>query len=147
MSPTQAGQSGPVFYYLSFKQWLNMTGRKLAVLSLNTVQVLNGFLKSGRKSTKIDGFRTPRTLACWIYAPDIPHMMPKTCPDMPQKICKYALYESSEGLFCGRRKPANPWHPARKYYLKGEERSFVEHLILQAYLIFVIFFTLADFKA
>ena len=28
------------------------------------------------------------------------------------KICKYALYESSEGLFCARRKPANPCHPA-----------------------------------
>ena len=28
------------------------------------------------------------------------------------KICKYALDESSEGLFCGRRKPANPWHTA-----------------------------------
>ena len=27
------------------------------------------------------------------------------------KICKYALYESSEGLFCARRKPANPCHP------------------------------------
>ena len=28
------------------------------------------------------------------------------------KICKYALYESSEGLFCARRKPANFCHPA-----------------------------------
>ena len=27
------------------------------------------------------------------------------------KICKYALYESSEGLFCARRKPANFCHP------------------------------------
>ena len=27
------------------------------------------------------------------------------------KICKYAPYESSEGLFCSRRKSANPWHP------------------------------------
>ena len=27
------------------------------------------------------------------------------------KICKYALYESSEGLFCARRKPANPCYP------------------------------------
>ena len=27
------------------------------------------------------------------------------------KICKYALYESSEGLFCARRKPANLCHP------------------------------------
>ena len=30
------------------------------------------------------------------------------------KICKYALYDSSDsesdGLFCGRQKPANPWH-------------------------------------
>ena len=29
------------------------------------------------------------------------------------KICKYALYESSEGLFCARRKPANFCHPVR----------------------------------
>ena len=27
------------------------------------------------------------------------------------KICKYALYESSEGLFCAPRKPANFCHP------------------------------------
>ena len=27
------------------------------------------------------------------------------------KICKYALYESSEGFCCGARKPANPCHP------------------------------------
>ena len=27
------------------------------------------------------------------------------------KMCKYALYESSEGLFCAHRKPANPCHP------------------------------------
>ena len=27
------------------------------------------------------------------------------------KICNYALYESSEGLFCGHRKPASPCHP------------------------------------
>ena len=27
------------------------------------------------------------------------------------KICKYALYESSEGSFCARRKPANFCHP------------------------------------
>ena len=27
------------------------------------------------------------------------------------KICKYALYESSEGLFCARRKPAHFCHP------------------------------------
>ena len=31
------------------------------------------------------------------------------------KICKYALYKSSEGLICGRRKPANPWHPGLIY--------------------------------
>ena len=28
------------------------------------------------------------------------------------KICKYALYESSEGLFCAPRKAANFCHPA-----------------------------------
>ena len=27
------------------------------------------------------------------------------------KICKYALYESSEGLFCAPRKAANFCHP------------------------------------
>ena len=30
------------------------------------------------------------------------------------KICKYALYESSEGFFCAPRKAANFCHPARK---------------------------------
>ena len=29
------------------------------------------------------------------------------------KICKYALYESSEGLFCAPRKPANFCHPGQ----------------------------------
>ena len=29
------------------------------------------------------------------------------------KICKYALYESSEGLFCAPRKAANFCHPAQ----------------------------------
>ena len=29
------------------------------------------------------------------------------------KICKYALYESSEGLFCAPRKAANFCHPAK----------------------------------
>ena len=28
------------------------------------------------------------------------------------KICKYALYERSEGFCCGTRNPANPCHPA-----------------------------------
>ena len=27
------------------------------------------------------------------------------------KICKYALYERSEGFCCGPRKPANSFHP------------------------------------
>ena len=31
------------------------------------------------------------------------------------KICKYALYESSEGLFCAPRKAANFCHPATAY--------------------------------
>ena len=30
------------------------------------------------------------------------------------KICKYALYESSEGLFCAPRKAANFCHPVVK---------------------------------
>ena len=29
------------------------------------------------------------------------------------KICKYALYESSEGLFCAPRKAANFCHPVQ----------------------------------
>ena len=42
------------------------------------------------------------------------------------KICKYALYESSEGLFCAPRKAANFCHPAcdcklNKNAWKGEE--------------------------
>ena len=32
------------------------------------------------------------------------------------KICKYALYESSEGLFCAPRKAANFCHPVTHYY-------------------------------
>ena len=32
------------------------------------------------------------------------------------KICKYALYESSEGLFCAPRKAANFCHPASPYF-------------------------------
>ena len=32
------------------------------------------------------------------------------------KICKYALYESSEGLFCAPRKAANFCHPEFDYY-------------------------------
>ena len=32
------------------------------------------------------------------------------------KICKYALYENSEGLFCARRKPANFCHPGVVQY-------------------------------
>ena len=31
------------------------------------------------------------------------------------KICKYALYESSEGLFCAPRKAANFCHPEHKW--------------------------------
>ena len=31
------------------------------------------------------------------------------------KICKYALYESSEGLFCAPRKAANFCHPDKLY--------------------------------
>ena len=31
------------------------------------------------------------------------------------KICKYALYESSEGLFCAPRKAANFCHPDMRY--------------------------------
>merc|ERR1712015_214166 len=38
------------------------------------------------------------------------------------KICKYALYESSEGLFCAPRKAANFCHPAFKLSLS--ERYF-----------------------
>ena len=30
------------------------------------------------------------------------------------KICKYALYESSEGLFCAPRKAANFCHPGQR---------------------------------
>ena len=30
------------------------------------------------------------------------------------KICKYALYESSEGLFCAPRKAANFCHPGKQ---------------------------------
>ena len=33
------------------------------------------------------------------------------------KICKYALYESSEGLFCAPRKAANFCHPAEWWRL------------------------------
>ena len=32
------------------------------------------------------------------------------------KICKYALYESSEGLFCAPRKAANFCHPDRRCF-------------------------------
>ena len=40
------------------------------------------------------------------------------------KICKYALYECSEGLFCAPRKPANPCHPGLEYCIvKNIDRS------------------------
>ena len=35
------------------------------------------------------------------------------------KICKYALYESSEGLFCAPRKAANFCHPGNSNILGG----------------------------
>ena len=35
------------------------------------------------------------------------------------KICKYALYESSEGLFCAPRKAANFCHPGLTVLLLG----------------------------
>ena len=40
------------------------------------------------------------------------------------KICKYALYESSEGLFCARRKPANPCHTAMRKYSNKARSTF-----------------------
>ena len=45
------------------------------------------------------------------------------------KICKYALYESSEGLFCAPRKAANFCHPV-------PEKNCVELIII----FFVFFF-------
>ena len=35
------------------------------------------------------------------------------------KICKYALYESSEGLFCAPQKPANFCHPGPRMTYQG----------------------------
>ena len=40
------------------------------------------------------------------------------------KICKYALYESSEGLFCAPRKAANFCHPALEFLFLFERCSF-----------------------
>ena len=51
------------------------------------------------------------------------------------KICKYALYESSEGLFCARRKPANFCHPAMRKTIFG----YLQKWILVIFLIWVIF--------
>ena len=39
------------------------------------------------------------------------------------KICKYALYESSEGLFCAPRKPANFCHPGKGNCLQANENQ------------------------
>ena len=39
------------------------------------------------------------------------------------KICKYALYESSEGLFCAPRKAANFCHPGLFQYCSGSNKS------------------------
>ena len=40
------------------------------------------------------------------------------------KICKYALYESSEGLFCAPRKAANFCHPVSGWVVTEESCSF-----------------------
>ena len=42
------------------------------------------------------------------------------------KICKYALYESSEGLFCAPRKAANFCHPVTQW----DDRIVKECLLL-----------------
>ena len=39
------------------------------------------------------------------------------------KIWKYVLYESSEGLFCAHRKPANFCHPGKRYVGIVEEEN------------------------
>ena len=38
------------------------------------------------------------------------------------KICKYALYKSSEGFCCGPQKPANPCHPDEE---RNEDERYV----------------------
>ena len=42
------------------------------------------------------------------------------------KVCKYALYESSEGLFCAPRKPANTCHPGGRQPV--DNQTFCIHL-------------------
>ena len=56
--------------YVRFEPLLNMIGRKFAVLSLNTVQtwVPRSQPKIWRKTLKIGGVRTLRTLAFGMYA-------------------------------------------------------------------------------
>ena len=46
------------------------------------------------------------------------------------KICKYALYESSEGLFCAPRKAANFCHPAPQTFITPYLNSDIHHPLL-----------------
>ena len=48
------------------------------------------------------------------------------------KICKYALYESSEGFCCGCRKPADPCHPDSEQL--GAEQNRAPYITFKAYL-------------
>ena len=49
-----------------------------------------------------------------------------------EKICKYALYESSEGLFCAPRKAANFCHPGS--HAEGLSPVCSDHVDLQTLL-------------
>ena len=65
------------------RTWLNMIGRKLAVLSLNTKKTLWVPCSPPiiwRKIPKIGGVRTPRTLAFWMYGYHIVVAIEKMAP-------------------------------------------------------------------
>ena len=77
-----------VCVYLTFKQWLNRIGRKLAVLSLNTVHKIKRSRKI-KHSLKIGGVLTLETLTFRMYDPPLPSYITMGKPK--NYLCKIPL--------------------------------------------------------